>query len=139
MGPLLFVWTVPTVILYALLLGAYKASGLLERLTIALHPLLRPFGLSGRDLVRVMMGFGCNVPAVISTRSCSGCTRQTCISLYQRDRVWFGLFLSIWGNFSCFQCGETPVAGNPLFTLFDNYHPHLHSYLFSFDCLLSPQ
>jgi len=80
MGPLLFVWAVPTVILYALLLGAYKASGLLERLTIALHPLLRPFGLSGRDLVRVMMGFGCNVPAVISTRSCSGCTRQTCIS-----------------------------------------------------------
>ncbi|MEM9927620.1 MAG: GTPase, partial [Cyanobacteria bacterium P01_D01_bin.50] len=52
MGPLLFVWAVPTVILYALFLGTYKASGLVERITIALHPLLRPFGLSGRDLVR---------------------------------------------------------------------------------------
>jgi Fe2+ transport system protein B len=80
MGPLLFVWAVPTVILYALFLGAYKASGLVERITIALHPLLRPFGLSGRDLVRVIMGFGCNVPAVISTRACSSCSRKTCIS-----------------------------------------------------------
>ncbi|NER35463.1 MAG: ferrous iron transporter B [Oscillatoria sp. SIO1A7] len=80
MGPLLFVWAVPTVILYALFLGAYKASGLVERITVALHPLLRPFGLSGRDLVRVIMGFGCNVPAAIATRACSSCSRQTCMS-----------------------------------------------------------
>ncbi|MGB0561239.1 MAG: nucleoside recognition domain-containing protein [Spirulinaceae cyanobacterium] len=80
MGPLLFVWAVPTVMLYALFLGAYKASGLVERITLALHPVLRPFGLSGRDLVRVIMGFGCNVPAVISTRACSHCSRQTCMS-----------------------------------------------------------
>lgn len=80
MGPLLFVWAVPTVVLYALFLGYYKASGLLERITTAIHPLVRPFGLSGRDLVRVIMGFGCNVPAVISTRACSSCSRGTCIS-----------------------------------------------------------
>ncbi len=80
MGPLLLVWAVPTVVLYALLLGAYKASGLLERLSIAIHPLMLPFGLGGRDVVRVLMGFGCNVPAVISTRACSGCSRGTCIS-----------------------------------------------------------
>ena len=69
-----------TAILVVKATHAAEDFGLLERLTIALHSLLRPFGLSGRDLVRVMMGFGCNVPAVISTRSCSGCTRQTCIS-----------------------------------------------------------
>lgn len=80
MGPLLFVWAVPTVVLYALFLGIYKASGLIERMTVALHPLLRPFGLSGRDVTRVIMGFGCNVPAVISTRSCSACSRGSCIS-----------------------------------------------------------
>lgn len=80
MGPLMFVWAVPTVLLYALLLGAYKASGLAERLTIALHPAVRPFGLTGRDVLRVVMGFGCNVPAVISTRSCSVCTRGSTIA-----------------------------------------------------------
>jgi ferrous iron transport protein B len=26
------------------------------------------------------MGFGCNVPAIISTRACSGCSRDTCVS-----------------------------------------------------------
>ncbi len=80
MSPLLFVWAVPTVVLYALFLGAYKASGLIDRITVAMHPLILPFGLTGRDLVRVIMGFGCNVPAVINTRACSSCSRGTCIS-----------------------------------------------------------
>ncbi|NET60599.1 MAG: ferrous iron transporter B [Symploca sp. SIO2E6] len=80
MSPLLFVWAVPTVVLYALFLGAYKASGLIDRITVAMHPLMLPLGLTGRDLVRVIMGFGCNVPAVINTRACSSCSRGTCIS-----------------------------------------------------------
>jgi ferrous iron transport protein B len=80
MGPLMFVWALPTVVLYAIILGAYKASGVLDRLTVAVHPLTRSFGLSGRDVVRVLMGFGCNVPAVISTRACSSCSRDTCVS-----------------------------------------------------------
>ena len=80
MGPLLFVWAVPTVLVYALVIGAYKASGLVDRIGAALHPWLRPLGLNGRDVTRVLMGFGCNVPAVISTRSCSACSRPVAIS-----------------------------------------------------------
>lgn len=80
MGPLLFVWALPTVVMYALVVGAYKASGLVDRIGAALHPLLRPVGLHGRDVTRVLMGFGCNVPAVISTRSCSSCSRPGTIA-----------------------------------------------------------
>lgn len=80
MGPFLIVWALPTVLLFSLILGLYKTSGLVERINNALHPLVHPLGLSGRDLVRVMMGFGCNVPAVISTRACSDCSRGTAIS-----------------------------------------------------------
>ncbi len=80
MGPFLLVWALPTVLLFALILGAYKASGLIERINVALHPLVRPFGLSGRDVARVMMGFGCNVPAVIGTRSCSACSRGSAVA-----------------------------------------------------------
>jgi Fe2+ transport system protein B len=80
MGPLLLVWAIPTVILYALFIGVYKASGIIDRITVAMHPLVRPFGLAGRDMVRVMMGFGCNVPAVINTRASSACSRGACIS-----------------------------------------------------------
>jgi ferrous iron transport protein B len=80
MGPLLFVWAVPTVLVYALVIGVYKASGLVDRIGAALHPWLRPLGLNGRDVTRVLMGFGCNVPAVISTRSCSACSRPVAVS-----------------------------------------------------------
>lgn len=80
MGPFLLLYAVPTVTIFALLLAVYKASGLVDRLTVAIHPALRPFGLTGRDLVRVIMGFGCNVPAVINSRACSTCSRGACVS-----------------------------------------------------------
>lgn len=80
MGPFLFVWAGPTMLVFAVVLGVYKTSGLLTRMTVALHPTMRRVGLSGRDLVRIVMGFGCNVPAVVNSRSCSDCTRCTTIS-----------------------------------------------------------
>ena len=79
MGPLLFVWAVPTVLVYSVVISVYRASGLADRIGTALHPLLRPVGLHGRDVTRVLMGFGCNVPAIVSTRSCSACTRPTTV------------------------------------------------------------
>ncbi|CAI49862.1 FeoB family transport protein [Natronomonas pharaonis DSM 2160] len=80
MGPFLFVWAGPTMLIFAVVLGVYKNTGLVTRMTVSLHPTMRRVGLTGRDLVRVVMGFGCNVPAVINTRSCSDCTRCTTIS-----------------------------------------------------------
>lgn len=80
MGPFLFVWAGPTMLLFAVILGVYKNTGLVTRMTVSLHPMMRQIGLSGRDLIRVVMGFGCNVPAVVNTRSCSDCTRCTTIS-----------------------------------------------------------
>ena len=71
MGPLLFVWAVPTVLVYSVLISVYKVSGLADRIGTALHPL--------RDVTRVLMGFGCNVPAVVATRSCATCTRPTTV------------------------------------------------------------
>jgi len=80
MGPLLLVWAAPVVLMYALLLAVYKASGLIDWISLAIDPAVRPFGLTGRDVPRILMGFGCNVPAVIGTRSCSAGGRNTCIS-----------------------------------------------------------
>lgn len=80
MGPFLLVWAGPTMLIFAVIIGVYKNTGLVTRMTVSLHPTMRRVGLTGRDLVRVVMGFGCNVPAVINTRSCSDCTRCTTIS-----------------------------------------------------------
>ncbi|MYI65494.1 MAG: hypothetical protein F4107_06080 [Gemmatimonadetes bacterium] len=45
-----------------------------------MNPWLRPFGMTGRELARVVMGFGCNVPAVIGARSSPACARGACVS-----------------------------------------------------------
>ena len=79
MFPFLLLYALPTVLVFALFLSLLKTSGLVDRLTVALENWLRPFGLSGRDLVRVVMGFGCNVPAVINTRACSSCSRGAAV------------------------------------------------------------
>jgi len=80
MFPFLVLYALPTVFLFAAIISLYKTSGLIDKLTVSIHHLVIRFGLTGRDIVRVIMGFGCNVPAVINTRSCSSCTRGNCIS-----------------------------------------------------------
>lgn len=80
MFPFLLLYALPTILIFSGLISVYKSSGLIDHLSYALHRWLRPIGLGGRDLVRVAMGFGCNVPAIIATRSCTSCTRGTCIS-----------------------------------------------------------
>ncbi|MEM7790256.1 MAG: nucleoside recognition domain-containing protein [Verrucomicrobiota bacterium] len=80
MFPFLLLYALPTIVIFSGLLAIYKNTGLIDRLSYGLHPLLEPFGLGGRDLVRVVMGFGCNVPAIVATRSCSSCSRGACVS-----------------------------------------------------------
>ena len=41
------------VLVFAVFVSLLKTSGLVDRLTVALERLLRPVGLSGRDLVRI--------------------------------------------------------------------------------------
>jgi len=80
MFPFLLLYALPTILIFSSILAVYKSTGLIDRLSVALHPFLRPFGIGGRDLVRVVMGFGCNVPAVVATRSCASCSRGACVS-----------------------------------------------------------
>ncbi len=80
MFPFLLLYALPTVLAFSAILAVYKSSGLIDRLSVALHLWLRPFGIGGRDLVNVVMGFGCNVPAVVASRSCASCSRGTCVS-----------------------------------------------------------
>ena len=80
MLPFLLLYALPTIIIFTALIEIYKTTGLIDLLSDTLHSWLKPFGLTGRDLVRVVMGFGCNVPAIVATRSCSSCSRGVCIS-----------------------------------------------------------
>ncbi|WP_347835963.1 nucleoside recognition domain-containing protein [Gracilibacillus sp. JCM 18860] len=93
-----------------------EETGIQEHLTNALDPWLRKIGLTGRDLLPVITGFGCNVVAVMQSRSCSSCTRISCVSL-----LAFGSACSyqIGATLSIFNAAHAPVLFIPyLFFLF---------------------
>lgn len=80
MLPFLFLYALPTAVVFSVLSEAYRQSGLLERLGKLLHPWTLRIGLEGKDLITVLMGFGCNVPALHNARQCNSCTREACMS-----------------------------------------------------------
>lgn len=96
-----FLWAFPVVLLIGISVAATEESGLKDRITAALDPWLRRIGLSGRDLIPVLSGFGCNVVAVFQSRACSRCTRSTCVSLIAFGSACsyqIGASLSIFGS-----------------------------------------
>ena len=58
-------------VLFFLYLGMsfLERSGFLPRIAVGADRLLRSFGLSGRSLVPLLLGFGCNVPALSACRT----------------------------------------------------------------------
>ncbi len=81
LGSYSLLWAFPVVVLIGLSVALGEETGLKDRITAALDPWLRRVGLAGRDLLPVLTGFGCNVVAVRQSRSCSRCTRRSCVSL----------------------------------------------------------
>ncbi len=57
MLPFLLLYALPTILIFTCLITIYKSTGLIDRLSFGLNPLLKPFGLEGHDLVRIIMGF----------------------------------------------------------------------------------
>ena len=59
----------PIIITLFLFLSLLEDSGYLARVAFFMDKLLRRIGLSGRSIVPMLIGFGCTVPAVMSTRT----------------------------------------------------------------------
>jgi len=76
-----FLWAFPVVFFIGISTAFCEETGLQDRIMRSLDPLLRPFGLSGRDLMPILSGFGCNVVAVHQSRACASCTRKSCVSM----------------------------------------------------------
>jgi ferrous iron transport protein B len=68
---------IPIVGALFLFLSALEDSGYLARAAFVMDRALRAIGLPGRSVVPLLLGFGCNVPAVMATRTLEG----------RRDRV----------------------------------------------------
>ena len=59
----------PIIILLFFFLSMLEDSGYIARVAFVMDKLLRRLGLSGRSIVPMLLGFGCTVPAVMSTRT----------------------------------------------------------------------
>ena len=59
----------PIVVTMFFFLSMLEDSGYIARVAFVMDKLLRKMGLSGRSIVPMLIGFGCTVPAVMSTRT----------------------------------------------------------------------
>ncbi len=59
----------PIIVTLFFFLSMLEDSGYIARVAFVMDKLLRKIGLSGRSIVPMLIGFGCTVPAVMSTRT----------------------------------------------------------------------
>ena len=59
----------PVIVTLFFFLSILEDSGYIARVAFFMDKLLRKIGLSGRSIVPLLVGFGCTVPAVMSTRT----------------------------------------------------------------------
>ena len=59
----------PIVVTLFFFLSLMEDSGYIARVAFVMDKLLRKIGLSGRSIVPMLIGFGCTVPALMSTRT----------------------------------------------------------------------
>ncbi|NBV28986.1 ferrous iron transporter B, partial [bacterium] len=67
---------VPIFILYSIL-GFLEQSGYMQRAALVIDKLMQYLKLPGQSFVPIIVGFGCNVPAIMSSRTLD----------YERDRI----------------------------------------------------
>ena len=58
----------PQILILSLLISLLEDWGYMARVAFMMDAWLRKIGLSGRAMIPLMMGFGCNVPAILSAR-----------------------------------------------------------------------
>ncbi len=60
---------VPQIVFLLLLLSILEDTGYMARVAFILDKMFRRFGISGRALIPMIMGFGCSIPAMTNTRT----------------------------------------------------------------------
>ena len=111
LGAYSFLWAFPVVLFLGVAMALTDEIGIRDHLCRSLDPFMRRFGLSGRDLGPVLGGFGCNVVAVLQSRSCARENRSACVTL-----VAFGSSCSyqLGANLSVFSAAGKPYLFLPM-------------------------
>ena len=68
---------IPQILLLFLFFSILEDSGYMARIAFIMDRIFRRFGLSGRALMPMIMGFGCSVPAMMNTRTLADDNERT--------------------------------------------------------------
>ncbi len=64
-----FALVLPYVISFYTMMSILEDTGYLPRLAVLLDGIFKKIGLSGSSIIPIMLGYGCGIPAIMSTRS----------------------------------------------------------------------
>lgn len=96
-------------------LGVLEESGYMLRAAYIVDRLMRYIGLSGKSFVPLIVGFGCNVPAVLGTRSL-GSQQERVLTILMTPFMSCGARLAI---YAIFVAAFFPIGGqNVIFSLY---------------------
>ena len=59
----------PNIVILFFFISMLESSGYMARAAFIMDKIMHSFGLHGRSFIPLIMGFGCNVPAILATRS----------------------------------------------------------------------
>lgn len=59
----------PNIIILFTLLSILEESGYMARVAMIMDKMMKPIGLNGKSFMSLVMGFGCNVPAIMAAQS----------------------------------------------------------------------
>ncbi len=98
-----------------LFLSALESSGYMARAAFVMDRCMRALGLPGKSFVPMIVGFGCNVPAVMATRTLDN-RRDRILTVMMSPFMSCGARLAI---FAVFTAAFFPVGGqNVVFALY---------------------
>ncbi|MCP1715450.1 ferrous iron transport protein B [Methanocalculus alkaliphilus] len=111
-GVLVFV---PNIFILFLILSILEGSGYLARGAFIMDRLMYAIGLPGKSFIPMLMGFGCNVPAIMSTRTIED-ERDRLITILVNPFISCGARLPVYILFAGVFFGRD--AGNVIFGLY---------------------
>lgn len=102
----------PNILILYFFISILEDSGYLARASMLADPILNRLGLHGKSFIPMLMGFGCNVPAVMATRTIENYKSRlvtmmvlpmmSCSARIPVYVVFAGAFFTSWSNWIMF-------------------------------------
>ncbi len=107
---------VPIIFLLFLAMAVLEDSGYMARAAFIMDKLMHKIGLHGRSFIPILLGFGCNLPAIMATRTIED-RKDRFVTILVNPFISCGARLPVYALFIGAFFSQK-VAGNVLFSLY---------------------